>query len=172
MTKTTTTVGSKNEMKTESILDGIIDNTGTKVCFICTGNTCRSPMAAAVLNEYGAEFGFCASSAGIIPQVGAPISKNAVFALESSGIKSTEGNDYKNHRARAATEEYLSGFDKIVCVSQNHELLLKKNYPSLSGKITSFAGDISDPYGQAEHVYIKCLSEIKEQVFRIFHLDD
>ena len=59
----------------------------SKVIFICTGNTCRSPMAAAVLNHYGAPKGIFAFSRGIYADVGAPISENAAKALE---------NKYKN----------------------------------------------------------------------------
>ena len=55
----------------------VFENRGLKVCFVCTGNTCRSPMAAAVLNQYGKKYDISAVSAGLFPHVGDPISENA-----------------------------------------------------------------------------------------------
>lgn len=159
-----------NELMPE--MEKLFKGENEKVCFICTGNTCRSPMAAAILNEYGAEYGIVADSAGILPQVGTPISENAVAAIEKAGIKSTSGNNYKNHKARQATEKFLSGYDKIVCMSKNHELLLIEKFPKLADKTVSFRSDISDPYGQSVSVYERCFNEIKEQIFEMFRLDD
>ena len=166
-----TKASTKAEPARDKLLSEILSNDGTRVCFICTGNTCRSPMAAAVLNAYGSEYGFYASSAGIVPQVGEKISENAVNALEKDGIESTAENDYKNHKARRADEKYLSQFDKIVCVSVNHELLMIKHFPEMAEKITSFEKEILDPYGQGQYIYDKCLSEIKEEIFSMFHLN-
>ncbi|MDD4774829.1 MAG: hypothetical protein PHZ09_14705, partial [Eubacteriales bacterium] len=62
-----------------------------RVCFVCTGNTCRSPMAAAVTNHLCAEH-VEAISCGLYPDAGMPISTNAVTALQNAAITSTESN--------------------------------------------------------------------------------
>ena len=64
----------------------------TRICFICTGNTCRSPMAEAVANALAKEKGHTdlrAFSAGLYANANDPIAPNAVAALEAAGLGET-----------------------------------------------------------------------------------
>ena len=56
-----------------------------KILFVCTGNTCRSPMAEKIFN-HRAPSGYRAASAGIVTRDGKPISENSRLALEEIGI--------------------------------------------------------------------------------------
>lgn len=141
-----------------------------KVCFVCTGNTCRSPMAAAVLNELG-KGGYLAMSAGLMPNVGEPISVNAVKALEKAGIPCTSDNDYASHRARRIDELMIEGCDRIIAISKSHFIsLLMCTEPKNAEKIECMPSDIPDPYMGNEAEYEKCLKSITEGIKELFAL--
>ncbi len=144
-------------------------NTPTTVCFVCTGNTCRSPMAAAALNQLGLG-AYSASSAGLCANEGEAISENAVKALESKGIECTPKNNYKSHKARQAETEFLERFDKIVAISRGHMMSLLVNFPQLAEKITVMPEDIPDPFMQGEEVYERCLESIIHCLKELFAL--
>ncbi len=141
----------------------------TRVLFICTGNTCRSPMAAAVLNALG-KGKYSASSAGISAFHGDSISEDASWALENAGIVSTENNDYKNHSSRPVTEELLRECDRAVAISSRHLMSLLYAFPAYADKLTVMKKDISDPYMLGKDEYSKCLSEITECIKEMFSL--
>ncbi len=138
-----------------------------RVCFICSGNTCRSPMAAAVLNALG-KGKYIASSAGISAINGASISEDAVRALENAGIKSSPGNDYKSHFSRRVTEEILRDCDMAVAISGAHLFSLICAFPAYAEKFSVMKRDISDPYMLGLDEYEKCLAEITECIKEMF----
>ncbi len=149
-----------------------------RVCFVCTGNTCRSPMAAAVVNALAAEFqkglpeavrdclplSVEAISAGLAACEGEPIAENAVRALEEAGVAPVPEHDYHTHVAHLLTPEVAEACDRIVGLSGSHVLGLLMQYPQFAGKITGMPKEISDPYGQDLTVYKTCLAEITEGV--------
>ncbi len=141
----------------------------TRVLFICTGNTCRSPMAAAVLNSLG-KGKYKASSAGISAFHGDSISEDAVWALENAGILSADGNDYKNHVSRPVTEELLKECDRAVAISSRHLMALLYAFPAYADKLTVMKKDISDPNMLGKDEYSKCHSEITECIKEMFSL--
>ncbi len=144
----------------------------TKVCFVCTGNTCRSPMAAAVYNHLCRGSDRYAVSMGLYAYDGMPISENAAKALESEGIISSRENPYLDHVARSCNEDTLCGCDTIVGISEAHTLELIARYPELASKIYSMPKSISDPYGGDLEVYKACLREITEGIKELFNIDD
>ncbi len=131
-----------------------------RVCFVCTGNTCRSPMAAAYVNGRLSDKGIYAISAGLSPAVGMPISENAVSALEAQGIESAEDNMYKLHTARLITEEDIKNSDEVIGITARHAMALIAAYPQYAGKINAMPRDIPDPYGGSREEYSECLCEI------------
>ena len=143
-----------------------LDETMT-VCFVCTGNTCRSPMAAAVLNYVGGGH-YKAFSAGISAAVGEPISENSVLALKEAGIPETEGNAYSKHRAMQICSELVERSDKIVAISKRHAMALLYAFPEYADKITVMPTDISDPFMQSKEVYRICLDEITKGIKELF----
>ncbi len=147
-----------------------IDDAPMRVCFVCTGNTCRSPMAAAILNHLG-KGKYVAESAGIMASRGSPISENAANALKKAGIISTSDNNYEAHAARQLDMGIIDSCDKIVAVSAGHAMMIIQGYPICASKITSLDKNISDPFGQDGDSYYNCLLEIKSCIKNMFTLD-
>lgn len=152
------------------------------VCFVCTGNTCRSPMAAAVLNDMARIPPICsmcdmekllntrqirAVSAGLYAD-GSPISENAVRALENAGIRSLPDNDYKSHISQSVTPELMQNCDRVIGISGNHAMRLISLFPQYASKISCMPHDIPDPYGGDLAAYENCLAAIRAGIVELF----
>ena len=128
--------------------------------FVCTGNTCRSPMASALFNHLFANSGAVASSAGIAAD-GSPISDNAKNALMERGVLPTPYNDYRHHISRMVTPDMLESADTVICMTSAHAMRLIMACPAYASKIAVMPRDIPDPYGGDEDDYRACLCEIE-----------
>ena len=144
---------------------------GGRICFVCTGNTCRSPMASAVASFYakktqeaGKTCRLEISSAGLYAVEGDPITAQAVAALEEAGILPTPERDFHAHRAHTLTGEEVERADLLVGMSGSHCMELLMRYPEAAQKITCMPHPISDPFGGDLDVYRTCLEQITEGV--------
>ena len=144
------------------------------VCFVCTGNTCRSPMAAAVANAWAQRERkqypkvvadamspvLKAFSRGLYAADGDPISQNARLALEEAGVAACADNDYRCHLARTIGEEDVRVADLLVAVGPRHAMELLVRFPWAAGKIACMPEAIDDPFGGDLAVYRACLAQI------------
>ncbi|MCD8055405.1 MAG: hypothetical protein LUE25_01610 [Clostridiales bacterium] len=132
--------------------------------FVCTGNTCRSPMAEAYFKSKGYKSAF---SRGIFTD-GSPISKNAVEALKSHGIMSSAENDYENHISKTVTEADIARADFVFAMTGEHMRALLFAFPQSADKLFLMPREISDPFGGDIDAYNKTLDEIiaaSEEIF-------
>lgn len=136
-------------------------------CFLCTGNTCRSPMAEALFNYKYADASRVACSAGLMLG-GDPISPLAAEALEKVGIPSSGEHDYRKHCSRIITEEIVENSLRVICMSAEHAMQLMCAFPMHAGRIAVMPYDIPDPYGGTAEDYEKCLAAIEEGLDMIF----
>lgn len=138
---------------------------GDTVLFVCTGNTCRSPMAAALYNDAvrkkACNVAACAISAGLYPAVGTPISPEAVTVLREAGVEPDPLNDYPAHRALAVSEELMKEATSVVAITASHAMELVLRYPQYAGKITVLPMDIEDPYARGIEAYRACLAQLQ-----------
>lgn len=128
-----------------------------KILFVCTGNTCRSPMAEGIFKKILEDKKIndveC-SSAGLFAVMGDEVAANAVKACERFGA------DISMHRARRINEYILDETDKFVCMTPEHAASLSLYVPK--NKIIVLNGGIFDPFGGNAETYMICANSIKE----------
>ena len=132
-----------------------------KILFVCVGNTCRSPMAAAYCSfKYN---GMTADSAGI-STCGSDMHENAKKALELFGINVSS---LPCHVSKPVSTELIEIADLVVCVDSDISALLRFYYPLAKDRIIHFSPAIPDPYGGTAEVYAACLALMAEQIDKI-----
>ena len=143
---------------------------GTRILFVCTGNTCRSPMAEALCKQFLAESldckpeelgakGFEVRSAGVSAGHRQPASRESVTALGDHGYL------LENHASQMVSEELLASADLIYAMTRSHRDLLLMDFPDLADRVELLDPDdydVPDPYGQSLSVYQMTADAIRE----------
>ncbi|WP_099204290.1 arsenate reductase/protein-tyrosine-phosphatase family protein [Scatolibacter rhodanostii] len=135
-----------------------------KVLFVCTGNTCRSPMAEGIfrrLIENGAEQEriFC-QSAGLSAVENMPVSENAVLACADVDM------DISAHKARRIKPIDTQIWDLYFTMSSTHGYILEK--AGVPGNKIYIPSYIPDPFGKDLDEYRKCREKLEKEV-KIFY---
>jgi protein-tyrosine-phosphatase len=153
-----------------------------RILFVCTGNTCRSPMAEGLCRSFLAQFHLQdevdVASAGLQALDGGQVS------LEAVGVMAEKGIDLSGHRTSCLTAARVQWADLILTMEERHRHYLLQQFPEAAGKVWVLkeyvaspeaasgqpapqAGpgwpgrhDIPDPIGRPAEVYSQCAMEL------------
>ena len=138
------------------------------ILFVCSGNTCRSPMAAYLGAALGDKFfpdcGFRFDSAGVTAAYGDFATDDAVTVMAEWGI------DLSDHRSKPFRVGMADKADLIICMTEAHKRFLIRECPAASkkicliGEVSGSGGHIPDPYGRGLDIYRLTRNVLKEEI--------
>ncbi|SFS10698.1 protein tyrosine phosphatase [Agrococcus baldri] len=153
------------------------DATRFRVCFVCTGNICRSPMAQAVFEHLAKKHGVAdrllVASAGISEyHVGETADPRTLIALTDAGYEASA------HRAKQFSAQWLDSFDLVIAFDRGQERALRslartdeqhsKIRLLLSFDPDATGQDVPDPYYSEDAFFGTVLHQIETAVGRLF----
>ncbi len=145
------------------------------ILFVCSGNSCRSPMAEGLMKkllypDYGDQVHI--HSAGTLGIDNNPATLNAIQVAQEKGV------DISHHRSQGLTRHLVATADIIFAMAENHYEFMNTYYPDYKENIfllKAFATNkdrprrvsIDDPIGQSIKVYRRVINEIEKELMRI-----
>ncbi|AMV31980.1 Low molecular weight protein-tyrosine-phosphatase YwlE [Pirellula sp. SH-Sr6A] len=139
------------------------------ILFVCTGNTCRSPMAGALMNKKiqerfadlfpGEQVPIVAFSAGVSAYGGDPASPGAVHAIQKYGT------NLDSHSSSQLSQEMVEQADLILTMGSRHKHAIVSQWPTIANKvhmISPTGSEITDPFGGPFDAYERCASQLDE----------
>lgn len=163
-------------IESEGVVDAatVKEMTGTIILFVCTGNTCRSPMAEALCKALLArrlncsvdeleDRGFVVRSAGVAANRGSPAAAHAVEVARA------RGGSLEQHRSQPADVDMARRADHLFAMTLDHLQLLVDAAPELRSRaelLDPDGGDVPDPFGADLPVYLQTAKTIERMLAR------
>lgn len=136
------------------------------ILFVCTGNTCRSPMAEILFSAMIKDSSYEAASAGLAAFDGDHATTAAILAMGEKGL------DLNQHKSRRLTEKMAADAYQIITMTHNHKEHLLLHLPEVGHKTKSFKDimgeDIDDPFFLDKDVYIRTAEKIQKGLEKLY----
>ena len=143
-----------------------------QILFVCTGNTCRSPMAEGLCRKFLSEktgctldlledFGYKVASAGVMAVSGLSATPEAIMACNRLGV------DISMHRSFPLTDDLMKKSDVIFAMSQSHLDSIRQVFSKACEKVCLLridGVDIDDPIGTGQKIYDRCADIIFDSI--------
>ncbi len=142
------------------------------ILFVCTGNSCRSPMAEWILKDlikqHGIENVVVESAGTMAPENRRPTNYTLMVMVE-------RGIDIASHQSRMLTEQMVERADLVFVMEKAHKLFAEEMMPSAKGKVFllksygsgGYEEDIQDPIGRDLEFYRQCREELEKEIERV-----
>lgn len=146
-----------------------------QILIVCTGNTCRSPMAEAILNsllhEHGLSSQYVAVSAGTAAAPGMPAAENAIETMASDGL------DLQGHESSPVSNQLVAKASLILTMTQSHKTEMIQRFPEAAARVYTlgeYAGEpfgadweVDDPVGGSRQMYESCRRDLRSAMIRV-----
>lgn len=168
------------ENKLSMLREGVVSEAtvtrlaGPMILFVCTGNTCRSPMAEMLMRQRIAaklgcaldeveDHGLLIASAGIAAMTGGRSSPGALDVMKERGL------DLSSHESQPLTDRLVKYADLILTMTHGHRDAILAQWPAASDRTKVLChdhSDVSDPIGGPTEMYRRCAEQIEAQLDR------
>lgn len=138
-----------------------------KIIFVCTGNTCRSPMAATIMNELKGDSDILVASRGMVVLFPEPYNPKAIAVLASHGMI------MPNYSAKELSAEDFDNQTLVLTMSETHKQKIYSQFENAINVYTlqEYTGDngdeVEDPYGKGIEEYSKCYDKLYVLVSKV-----
>ncbi|MCA9135610.1 MAG: threonylcarbamoyl-AMP synthase [Planctomycetales bacterium] len=165
-------VGNRWELLREGVIERAAMNQFVKpvIVMVCTGNTCRSPMAETLMRELlrkriGREDAVRVLSAGVAASTGGSASPQSIEVMGERKL------DLTGHASQPLGEEIMNVADLVLTMTRSHRAAILAAWPEMHDRVFTLrhdGGDISDPIGMPVDAYRQCADQMELELEQWF----
>ena len=136
------------------------------VVLVCTGNTCRSPMAEGILKQRLAARGEDWKQVNVI-SAGVAANDGAMAAMQAIEVMEGQGIDISCHESRPLSDAIMHRADVVLTMTRGHRAAILAAWPEMADCVHTLrrdGGDIADPVGGPVELYEQCSAQIASEL--------